>query len=75
MSHIRNSNLPTSINKFFSIKDLNKILFFMSKDKKNTSKKINLILLKKIGSPVINKEYTRKSLNIFLKNFLRNKDL
>ena len=32
----------------------------MIKDKKNNSDKINLVLLKKIGSPVINKEYKKK---------------
>ena len=32
------------------MRDLNKIFTFMKKDKKNISEKINLILLKKIGS-------------------------
>ena len=54
------------------IKDLNKILSFMLKDKKNHSDKINLVLLKKIGSPIINKEYSKKALAIFLKNELTN---
>ena len=54
----------------FSIKDLNKILSFMSIDKKNQSKKVNLILLKKIGSPIINKEFGINKLRIFLKNEL-----
>jgi len=47
--HIQNSRLPFNIKKYFSLKDLNKILYFMTKDKKNNSDKINLILLKKIG--------------------------
>ena len=34
----------------------------MIKDKKNNSEKINLILLKKIGSPIINKEYNKKNI-------------
>ena len=70
VNHISNSNLPSSINKFFKVKDLNKILSFMLKDKKNNSNKINLVLLKKIGSPIINKEYSKKSLGLFLKNEL-----
>ena len=41
------SKLPSNIKNYFSYKDLNKILTFMMKDKKNVSKKINLILLKK----------------------------
>ena len=71
-NHILNSNLPSSINKFFKVKDINKILSFMLKDKKNNSDKINLVLLKKIGLPLINKEYTKKSLGLFLKNELTN---
>ena len=42
----------------------------MQKDKKNNSSKINLILLKKIGSPIIDKEYNRKKINQFLKSEL-----
>ena len=72
MNHIFNSQLPSSLNIFFKIKDLNKILSFMLKDKKNNTNKINLVLLKKIGSPVINKEYNKNSLGIFLKKELRN---
>jgi 3-dehydroquinate synthase/shikimate kinase/3-dehydroquinate synthase len=44
----------------------------MLKDKKNSSDKINLILLKKIGSPIIDKKYKKNNLGIFLKNELRN---
>ena len=44
----------------------------MTKDKKNNSSKINLILLKKIGSPIFNKEYTKKNIILFLKNYLSN---
>ena len=69
-NHINNSNLPMNLKKNFSIKDLNKILSFMSVDKKNQSKKINLILLKKIGSPIIHKEFGINKLRIFLKNEL-----
>ena len=71
-NHINSCNLPSKINKFFKSKDLNKILSFMTKDKKNTTKKISLVLLKRIGSPVINQEYTKKSLGIFLKKELSN---
>ena len=72
INHISNSNLPSSINKFFKVKDINKILSFMLKDKKNSSNKISLVLLKKIGSPLINKEYSVRSLSLFLKNELSN---
>ena len=72
IDHIENSGLPSSVGKFFSPKDINKILNFMAKDKKNRSNKINLVLLKKIGAPIINKEYSKKKISSFLKNFLRN---
>ena len=44
----------------------------MMKDKKNTSKKINLILLKKIGSTVIDKEYSKSKVEKILKKELFN---
>ena len=69
-AHIKKAKLPSSLNKFFSSKNLNNIMSFMIKDKKNNSKKINLVLIKKIGSPIFNKEYNKKELNLFLKNFL-----
>ncbi len=75
INHISNSKLPSSVNKFFNQKNLNKILSFMQKDKKNNSDKINLVLLKKIGSPLIDKKYTKRSLGSFLKNELNNYNL
>ena len=44
----------------------------MSKDKKNNTDKINLILLKKIGYPIISRNYSREKLKLFLKNELIN---
>ena len=71
-NHISSSKLPFEIKKYYSLKDVNKILSFMSKDKKNNSDKINLILLKKIGYPIINKIFDKKTLMIFLKRELFN---
>ena len=71
-NHILSINLPSTTKKLFKSKDLNKILSFMVKDKKNNSNKISLVLLKKIGSPLINKEYNKKSLGLYLKNELSN---
>ena len=68
--HVVNNRLPSDIKKYFSYKDLNKVLVFMSKDKKNISKKINLILLKKIGSAVINNEYSESMIKKFLRKEL-----
>jgi len=71
-NHITNSKLPSNIKKFFKTKDLKKIMSFMLKDKKNYSDKISLVLLKKIGSPIIDKEYNKKNLSLFLKKELSN---
>ena len=71
INHINNSDLPSSIRKFFNTKDLNKILSFMTKDKKNRSDKINLVLLRTIGDPIIDKEYSKKTLSLFFRSFLR----
>ena len=72
IQHIKDSNLPNKLNKFFSSKDIKKIISFMCNDKKNKSNKINLILLNKIGKPIIDKHYTKKDLFKFLKNQLNN---
>tara|TARA_B100000242_G_scaffold232332_1_gene172327 strand:+ start:229 stop:1335 length:1107 start_codon:yes stop_codon:yes gene_type:complete len=71
-SHIKSFNLPNDIRKYFSLKDIKKILSFMSNDKKNNTNKINLILLKKIGSPLVNEKFDRKKLKIFLYKELSN---
>ena len=72
MDHIKKSNLPYNLKDYFSLKHLNKIISFMLKDKKNYSDKINLILLRKIGNPVLNKNFTKNSVKLFLKKELRN---
>ena len=72
IDHINKSNLPSKLNKFFKTRDLNKILSFMLKDKKNNSAEISLVLLKKIGSPLIDQKYNKKSLGMFLRNELSN---
>ena len=37
------------INNFFNINEIDKIINFMKKDKKNSNEKLNLILMDKIG--------------------------
>ena len=69
-NHLKKLNLPRNIFKLFSIKNLNKILSFMKKDKKNNNNKINLILLKKIGSPIYEKQFNEKQINFFLRKEL-----
>ena len=71
-NHINISKLPSNIKDYFSLKDLNKILFFMATDKKNNSDKINIILLKKIGATSINNHYRSSILKLFLREELAN---
>ena len=72
INHIESLNLKIKINKFFKKKDIKKIVNFMKLDKKNRSSKINLILLKKIGSPIIDLKFNQKNISSFLKNELEN---
>ena len=71
-NHLNKLSLPRNINKFFSIRSLSKILFFMKKDKKNNTDKINLVLLKKIGSPIYKLHFNEKKINLFLRKELIN---
>tara|TARA_B100001057_G_scaffold48253_1_gene43028 strand:- start:1187 stop:2296 length:1110 start_codon:yes stop_codon:yes gene_type:complete len=72
VNHIRSSKLPFEIKKYFSLKNINKIVSFMTKDKKNKSSKINLILLKKIGYPIIDRVFDKKILKLFIRKELIN---
>ena len=72
LNHINKSNLPRNLNNYFGKKHIKKILSFMNIDKKNNSKKINLILLKKIGSPEFKKHFSNNNVQSFLKKELIN---
>jgi len=71
--HYSNLNLPNKMSKFFKRNEINKIITFMKKDKKNSGKKINLILLRKIGKTIkpnsfnINSEVLK---NFMIKNYV-----
>ena len=69
-NHLHKLKLPVNISKFFSIKDLGKILSFMKKDKKNNTNKISLVLLKKIGSPIYKLQFNENKIRLFLKKEL-----
>ena len=56
-----------NVKKFFSGKNIKKILSFMKKDKKNNNNNINLVLLNKIGSVNFNCQFTDSKINRFLK--------
>ncbi len=72
IKHINKMKLPSNIKNYFSIKDLNRIIFFMIRDKKNNTKNINLILIKKIGSMIIDNQYEVIKIKKFLKQELTN---
>ena len=69
-NHLNKLSLPRDIHKFFSVRNINKILFFMKKDKKNSTNKINLVLIKKIGFPMHKLEFDEKKINLFLRKEL-----
>ena len=59
--HYTNLKLLMDIKKFFKKKEVNKIINFMKKDKKNVDDKISLILLEKIGKTTKPKSISLKS--------------
>jgi 3-dehydroquinate synthase len=69
-NHLNKLNLPYNIKKFLSYNSLKKIISFMKKDKKNNTKKISLVLLKKIGHPVFDCQFNEKKIILFLKKEL-----
>ena len=71
-NHFIKYNLPNKIGSYFSKKDLNKLIVFMKKDKKNTSNLINLILMKKIGKMKLNLNFKDKKIHNFLREELIN---
>ena len=72
VSHINHLNLPHNLNKFFSKKNINLILNFMKSDKKNNSTNINLVLLKDLGKPIINKNFKIEKIRKFFEKELLN---
>ena len=70
--HLIKFKLTMPLKKYFSIKNIKVIISFMNKDKKNNNNKINLILLKKIGSPILGLNFNQKKIGYFIKNELIN---
>ena len=73
--HLDKPDFPRSIKDYFSPSDLGRIVSFMLRDKKNNSKKIKLMLIKKIGGPIIEKEFSQSTIKEFLKKCLNNNNL
>ena len=66
LNHFNKAKLSYNINKYFSKKDTKKIIYFMQNDKKNNSEKINLVLLKRIGSIDLRKRFSGEKIQIFI---------
>ena len=69
--HYADLKLSTNINNVFKKNEINKIIKFMKKNKKNIDEKINLILLKKIGKTTKPKQIILESdtINEFLNTY------
>ncbi len=61
-----------NLKKYFNKKSIKTIVNFMARDKKNYSKNINLILLKRVSKPLLNNTYPKIKIEKFL-NTLINK--
>ena len=61
-----------NLKKYFNKKSVKTIVNFMARDKKNYSKNINLILLKRVSKPLLNNTYPKIKIEKFL-NTLINK--
>ena len=71
-NHLIQFKLPIELRKKISSSKLSNMVSFMKKDKKNNTKKINLVLLKKIGQPILNLNFETKKIHSFLKGELIN---
>ncbi len=65
-NHIKSLNNIFTLKNFFKKKDISKIIYFMKSDKKNIDKKINLILIKKIGKLEVKNFYKTSEIKVFL---------
>jgi len=70
--HLIKYKLPIKLKKFFSSKKISSIVTFMKMDKKNNTKKINLVLLKSIGNAIFHLNFDSKKLYNFFRRELTN---
>jgi len=64
--HLERIPLKKKFTSIFSKKDVSKIISFMESDKKNTTKKINIILIKDFGKIKTNYQFDQNTLKQFL---------
>ena len=72
INHYKKINLIMYMKKFLIKQNINEILYFMKKDKKNNNNKINLVLLNKIGKVKHNCEFNESLIHRFLSKELVN---
>ena len=70
LDHIQKLKISNNLNNYFKKKDIKKILKYMKSDKKNSSSKINLILIKKIGEIKLGLSFNEKKIKKFFINEL-----
>ena len=71
-NHIKKLNFPLNLNNYLKKKDVNLIIKYMKSDKKNSSSKINLILIKKIGKIILDLRFDKFIIKKYLYNELSN---
>ena len=70
--HLNKLDFNLKLKNIFSKNNISSLIKFMRYDKKNTSNKINLILLKDIGKPILELDFDTKELKHFFNKELIN---
>tara|TARA_B100001769_G_C22087602_1_gene586435 strand:- start:250 stop:1356 length:1107 start_codon:yes stop_codon:yes gene_type:complete len=65
-NHLDKISFNKSLNQIFKFKDINKIIYFMKSDKKNSSKLINIILIQNFGKIKTDYQVNHSTLKRFL---------
>ena len=72
LDHINKLDFNLKLKNIFNKSNIPSLIKFMMYDKKNSSDKINLILLKDIGKPILNRKFDIKELKKFFNKELVN---
>ncbi len=66
MNHISDLKIPVNLKNYFKKKDMDLIIKYMKSDKKNSSSKINLILIKKVGKIILDLTFNELKIKKFI---------
>ena len=66
INHTNNLRIPISLKYYFKKKHINSIVKYMKTDKKNSSSKINIILVEKIGKILLNSNFSELKIKKFI---------